>query len=162
MKTPTVEDLKAWARDNASIARTVLLATAHATVMREKVGAIQRGILAEMPLINDMEHSHKGELITDPALVYLCNDKAACTAYDAECDRRERAAGVKPDDMPTEHCPALVAEDMQRQAERSILASSGELFGIDADCLYLEKRKQWLGLVLGVCVKYMKDNRIAA
>lgn len=158
-----VNDLKKWAAENESIARTVFLSMAYAQLTRERVDAIERAILAEKPLINGMEHIHKGELITDPKLTYLCTDEAACAEYFAECDRRERAAGVKPADMPTSHCPALVAEDLQRQAEWCIIQSSAELFGIDPDMINtgLETRAKWLDLILGACAKDMKESRAA-
>ena len=86
-----------------------LLARARAELMREKIDEIQRAILKESPLKNDLEvrHGMKQELITDPKLVYLSEDEEACQDYFAECNKRERAAGLKPDDMKDEFCPDI-------------------------------------------------------
>ena len=107
----------------------VLVAMAHAQLMREKVDAIQREILAECPLTPGELALKLGEPepITDPKEVYLCEDAAQLEDYYAECDKRERAAGLKPADMEKEHCPALVAENIQMEAEHLMLDTFAEL-----------------------------------
>ena len=107
----------------------VLVAMAHAKLMREKVDAIKREILAECPLTpGDLAlKMGKSEPITDPKEVYLCEDAAQLEDYYAESDKRERAAGFKPADMEKEYCPALVAENIQMEAEHLMLDTFAEL-----------------------------------
>lgn len=107
----------------------VLMTMAHAQVMREEVDAIRREILAECPLTPGEFALKMGETtpITDPKDVYLCDDAAQLEDYYAECDKRERAARLKPADMTPEHCPALVAERVQRDAEHLMLDCFAEL-----------------------------------
>lgn len=136
--TPTLPQFKQWARENRHLARAVCKAQAVAETMREAVDKIQRQILLDVELYDDLAAEHGGrerQRITDPKLTYLSTDEAACQRYFAECNKRTRAAGLKPDDMPDEYCPALVAEDIQRRAERALLDSGGTLFGFTADSL---------------------------
>lgn len=111
----------------------VLMTMAHAQLMREKVDAIQREILAECPLTPGELATKMEETapITNPKDVYLCDDAAQLEDYYAECDKRTRAAGLKPVDMATEYCPALVAESAQREAEHLMLDCFAELIEFD-------------------------------
>lgn len=107
----------------------VLMTTAYAQLMREKVDAIRREILTECPLTPSELALKLGEPepITDPKEVYLCEDAAQLEDYYAESDKRERAAGLKPADMEKEYCPALVAENIQMEAEHLMLDCFAEL-----------------------------------
>ena len=107
----------------------VLMTMAYAQLMREKVDAIRREILTECPLTPGEFAMKMRETapITDPKSVYLCDDAAQLEDYYAECDKRERAARLKPADMAKEHCPALVAESAQREAEHLMLDCFAEL-----------------------------------
>lgn len=135
MTTPTLPQFKQWARENYNLAMAVCKAQAVAETMKEAVEKIQRQILREVELYDDLAAGRERQRITDPKLTYLSTDEAACQRYFAECNKRTRAAGLKPDDMPDEYCPALVAEDIQRKAERALLDSGGALFGFAADDL---------------------------
>lgn len=128
---------------------TYLLARTCAELKRRQVDAVQRAILAEHPLI-DALHT-PGARITDPQHVYMADD-AAWPQFYAECNRRERAAGIKPSDMPDEYCPALCAEDLQVQAENLILDLTAPVMGVSREQLYGENRKRWLELVCGLII----------
>lgn len=152
---PTLPQLKQWAKDNRRLALAVCAAQAYAETMREAVDKIQRQILAELPLYDDLMAEHKGterKRITDPKHTYLSQDEAACQRYFAECNTRTRAAGLKPADMPDEYCPALVAEHDQIKAERALLDSGGALCGFGSDDLWGELRDRGLKLFLGAAL----------
>lgn len=157
MRTPILEQFKTWARENHDLAMAVVKAQAYAQTMREQVDKIQRQVLKEVPLYDDLiaEHNHtERHRITDPKDTYLSKDDAAFQRYVMECSNRERAAGLKPATMPDEYCPALVAEDLQRKAERVLLDSGGSLFGISADDMVQpEHWREGLRLMLGASLK---------
>lgn len=126
----------------------VLMTMAHAQLMREEVGAIQREILAECPLTPGEFAMKMGETapITDPKDVYLCDDAAQLEDYYAECDKRERAEGIKPADMTAEYCPALVAESAQRNAEHLMLDCFAELIKFEGGGDFFRHRLLCRGL----------------
>ena len=134
-------------------------AVAKARVIREKVDAVQRTILTEMVLIDGTERE-RGR-ITDPKRTWMCRDDEVLHRYYAEVDSRLRAAGLKPDEMETDYCPALVAEDVQRKAEWAIFDTAStmlemELSGQELNsgllCMKkgLEKRQEFIDLTVGL------------
>lgn len=133
-----------------------LMARAYAETMREKVDEIHGEILRECPLTNDLDVKHgldEPRALTDPSKAYLCTDEVLLADYYAESDKRLRAAKLKPDDMPATHCPALVAERLQTEAEWALIKASGGPLGVTNNGLLqigrgLEKREQWIGLVV--------------
>ena len=138
--------------------QAVLLARAYAETMRARVDKIQREILAECPVRTAPEHLEQDptlpQYITEPKDTFLGTDMD-CEDYFAECNTRERAAGLKPDSMPDEHCPALVAEDIQRKAEWVLCGAAEEVFGVsqsDVLCAGLDKYRQWLDLLCKLVV----------
>lgn len=143
--------------------KAYLMARARAEVIRAEVDKIERAILAECPLTNGLEQEH-GEpprKITDPKHVYLCTDEALTSDYYAECNHRERKAGLKPADMPDTHCPALCAEHLVTQAEWAIETAAAVMLGLPFDgrelngrllSLGLEARHKFIDLVVGLVV----------
>jgi len=162
---PSLQEFQAWAAKSWPLAEAVLLATAAAKVVRADVDAIQRAILAERPLPMGAEYvadyPKLGGMITDPKHVFLCDDAAARKAYYAECDRRERAAGVKPVDMPATHCPALSAETRQLQAENALIGSGMQLLlrPGQAHLVYGQARAKLLALCMQACVQAHNEGR---
>lgn len=158
MKTPTIEEFKRWAAENHDLAMAVAQSQAYAQTMREAVDKIQRDVLKEIPLYDDLDAEHSGserKRITDPKRTWLSKDDAAFGRYVAECSKRERAAGIKPATMPDDYCPALVAEDLQMKAERALLDSGGALFGFSADQM-AGREELWqrgLRLMMGAALK---------
>lgn len=135
-----------------SYVNAYLMAQIRAETIREKVNVIQRDILSESPLspgelAAKCKHT---EPITDPKYIYLCDDQAQLADYFAEASKREREAGLKPDEMPDEHCPALVAEHFQTEVENMLIKAAGKPLGIDH--LYGELRKRFLDLVVRLVV----------
>lgn len=160
MKTPTVADVNTPAV--YSLVRSYLLARAYAETMRARVDEIQRAILEECPLPVDPEWLERtpgwfsSVTITEPKHSYLGTDEA-CADYYAECNARERAAGLKPDDMPDDRCPALVAESMLTDAENALIEESGRPFGVTNHKLLccrkgLETRQRWIDLITSLIV----------
>jgi len=138
--------------------RAYLLARANAEVMREAITKIETEILQESPL-TDARFEH-GKKITNPKDAWLADD-SEWADYFMEVNTRTRKAGLKPDDMPDDHCPALVAEHIQMQAEQLILENAADMMGLEFDgkelnhkllCLGLEKRQQFLDLVIKLVV----------
>lgn len=107
-----------------------IAARAHAELLREDVDKVDRELLAENPLPNTAGHGHD-KWITEPKYTYLCEDEDALERYYAERDARLRAAGLKPDGMPHDYCPALVAEHEQLKAERLLIKQAGQMLEIE-------------------------------
>jgi hypothetical protein len=162
-KSPTVQDF--LKPEIIHDVENYLLARTFAEHKREQVDAIETQLLTEHVLMatlctRDSKHcasrfpDDEPWRITQPKDMFMCEDEAAIREFYAELNRRERAAGIKPADMPDEHCPALCAETIQTQAEAVLIDSSGRLYGITADMLYLEKRDKWIDLVIRMLVNH--------
>ena len=110
-----------------------LVKKAFCEVMQKSVQKIQRQALVEIEMFNDMsiKHGIAKKRIADPKLTYLCEDESATQEYYVYCDREERQAGLKPDSMPFEHCPALVAESALTRSKWAIL--DGAVIMLDMD-----------------------------
>ncbi len=137
-----------------SCVNAYLMARAYAETMREKVDAIHREILTECPIYAD---KHEGRQIFKSGDLYLCTNDALCQDFYEEADKRLRAAKLKPDNMPVDHCPALVAEHLQVKTEWLLIGAAGEPFGITNDKLLctpngLENRQKFIDLVVSLIV----------
>lgn len=151
----------------------LITSMAIAKTMRAKVDAIQRTVLQDIALYNDLEVELSGPRrlrvertrIYDPKHSYQSEDDAAINAYYAACDAAERAAGLKPDGMDLDHCPALVAEHEQLKAEWNVLDAAAVMLDLEFDGQELnnrllcekngkglEQRRQFLDLVIGAVV----------
>ena len=142
-----------------------LMAKTYALCMRERVDEVQRAILAECPLDTDPQWIEKGrtdEKITDPKHTYLATE-VHFRDYQEECNHRLRKLGIKPDDMPDEHCPALVAEHLQVQAEWLLLEYGWNAIG-GADNgwknLYGPEREKFLDLMCKIVVNHPKYKAV--
>src|SRR3990167_7883964 len=123
MKTPTLPQFKAWTQSNHRLARAVCLAQAFAQVERERVTKY-------IALVFEQYHffDQAGTKITEPERLYLSQDEALCSRYYEHCDRAHREHGFT---GPRGHCPALEAQELQRQAEAALLDAGCELMEID-------------------------------
>lgn len=133
IRRPTVEDLKAWARDHRDLAMTVAKAQAFASVERERVDAYERPIFDRYTFTDDMlaHHNEPGvakRVLTDPKQLYLSEDEERVAAYYAECEVAHRAHGYQGEEGT---CPALVAEDLQFRAEALLLDALAGFIGTD-------------------------------
>ena len=105
------------------------------------------------------EHfGNTGERITDPKLLYLCEDEATLKDYYAWCDRAHRKAGY---DLSPGHCPALVAEHEQNKTEHAFLAYTDSVLGTPFADTYLENRDKALRLIFGIALKNPQTERLA-
>jgi hypothetical protein len=137
-----------------------LMSRAYAETMRQRVDAIERAILTECPIYADTDRrcsTGTPEQIFSGKDLWLCSDEALCADFYAEANKRERAAGLKPDSMPDDHCPALVAEHLQLQMEWKLIDESGRPFGVNSGNIMccsngLENRQKWIDLVVGFVV----------
>lgn len=140
-----------------------LLARANAEVMREKVNQVYREVLEIHPLYTDFMAERREEIkrVTDVEDMYLSTDEATCGEVYRDANLTLREMGLKSDDMPDEHCPALVAEELQRDTEHLILEASSDMLELDFNghelkhrllCLGLEKYKKFIDLVVGLVV----------
>ena len=133
---------------------------AMAEVTRQEVDKVQRAVLAEFAIMGIREHNGS-ERITDPNRTYLCNNEADLDWYYRVVDARLRLAGLKPDDMDRDYCPALVAEDRQRKAEWAIIDEAAQMLGVlegkgefNSALLCakdgLQKRQEFIDLTVGL------------
>lgn len=110
-----------------------LLTKAQYEVIKEKVDKVYTEILTEpqFAIYNDMEirqeRATEKRLITDSSKMYLSDDEETCKAIYIEADKRLKALGIKPQEMKTEFCPALVANDQLNKAQRALIESVGQM-----------------------------------
>lgn len=135
-----------------------------AEVTRDKVNTIETEILTECPLMVSDEWSERGRLdgpITDPKHTYLCDKGPELEDYYLETNKRLRDAGIKPDEMPDTHCPALVAEHDLIKIERLLLGAAAVMLklGIDGKelnqqlmCSGMKQRQKFIDLLVGLVV----------
>lgn len=136
----------------------VLLAKAYAETKREQVEAVKREELAKVAYMVAPEHldGDAPERITEPKNDWLMTP-ADFADYLAHLDKVERERGIKPDDMPAEHCPALVAESLLVDAENLLIDIAWSHVSPDGTMngrtmLYLEKRERFIDLICGLVV----------
>ena len=110
-----------------SAVRAYLMARAYAETMREKVDEVYREILTECPVYAD-QFGHTEQILNSKDL-YLCSDDTLCQDAFEIANHRLRAVGLKPDNMPDSHCPALVAENIQMEAEQLVIDNMAEALG---------------------------------
>jgi len=145
-----------------SAVNAYLMARTYAETMREAVDKIQRAVLQEYPMDVAQEWVDKGMekegAITEPKHTYLASDVDA-KRYFAECNQRTRKAGLKPDSMPDEYCPALVAESLLCDTEQLLARCGAEMMGHDGDeflhkllCAGMEKYHTFTDLITGLVV----------
>lgn len=102
-----------------------------AEAVRKQVDAVQRQVLTEIPLYNDLavEHGLDKERIAEPGQVYLSQDENTLGRYYKAIDAKLRELGIKPADMQLDYCPALVAENEQTKAERALIDEAAKMLG---------------------------------
>ena len=138
---------------------TYLLARTLAEVTRKEVDAIETEILAEMPPFRATLCGEDGHRITNPRDLYLAEGQdEQMEAYYAETDKRLRAAGIKPDDMADDFCPACVAESLLLDTERLIIETGAPMVGQGDDfadkllCGKMEHRDKFIDLTVRLVV----------
>lgn len=96
-----------------------LVTRAYAETMRERVDETHKDILTECPVYADQ--FDRTRQILKSGDLYLCSNDDLCQDFYDEANHRLRKLKIKPDDMPNEHCPALVAEEIQRNTRRLLI-----------------------------------------
>lgn len=144
MRTPTVNEFKRWAKQNRPLAVNALNARAHAELERERVAAYIRPVFESFTWPAGMD----GHAITGHKDIYLCEDEELCRRYFDACDAAHRLHGFT---GPKDHCPALVAESEQIQAENLLLREGCALMGIERESLFGDLRARFLETLLGAC-----------
>jgi len=148
----------------AGYAYIAALAATQATA--EIVEPIQAQVLTGFAFYNDLEtereRSRPRRRITDPNDLYLSTDEEQVSAYYAAVDKALRENGIKPDDMPADHCPLLVAKHHQTKAEWTLIEAAARMLGDDEPEEFnnkllcqrngLEKRHEFIELTAALVV----------
>lgn len=148
-----------------SAVNAYLMARTFAEVKREKVDGIVAEVLQDIPMYNDLGQ----ELWDAPPRrlekreeVYLCTDEELLDKYYRIVDAVERERGIKPDDMEFDHCPALVAEELQRTTERVMIECAVESFNLNVSkeailsylCGSIERYEKFIDLCVRLVVNH--------
>ena len=156
-KNLTVKDITPAMRSSV---KAYLLSRAYAKTMRAAVDKVHREILTECPIYRDKHTGRRGPggaQIFKSSDLYLCSNDNICQDFYNEADYRLRKAGLKPDDMLKDYCPALVAEHLQMDAEHLVIESTAEMLG-EEDFLHrllcngMDKYHKFINLVTGMIV----------
>lgn len=125
MIQPTVTDFKKWALENQPLALVACAAKAHAQTEKDRVDAYILPIFEKY----DFRCEESGEKITNPVQLYLVSDLQddQCTQFYADCDKAHQEHGFEGEEG---FCPALMAHHLQIDAERVLIHSLGEFFGV--------------------------------
>ena len=132
----------------------VLLAMTLAQVERERMNKLDRELLAATAynVAPEFAHGRPIERITDPKLAYLMGDEDAAE-YHAERQQRIDAMGYR---LPRGHCPALCAEEVQREAESVLIGAALVFFPTCTQdsllCAGLGKHGQYVDLLVRMIV----------
>jgi hypothetical protein len=135
----------------------VLMARVFAESERERVDDIARKVLSEQNYYGRKDY-HSGDRITDPKKSWLLDDQSFAT-YHAKMQAIHLANGFA--DAAKGFCPALVAEEVERQAEHVLIECAAEFFpGVTVNALLcgtkerrgLECYKHFIDLCIGLVV----------
>ena len=117
-----------------------------AEVEKKRVAAYIAPVFARFSFVDDI-----GAAITDPELLFCCDDEAMCVAYYAACDVAHRERGFTGE---AGRCPALITAHETLKAEWAVLASMEQFVGLDDGALSrtMEIRAEALKLAAGVAL----------
>jgi len=122
----TIENAKAASRELVSAVNAVLMAKAYALCERERMDKLDTELLQKFPIYSAGKHGRPVERITNGKDMFLADlDSADVVFHYAERQHRINEMGYK---LPDGHCPACVAEELQRAAERLLIDSAVEYF----------------------------------
>lgn len=147
MRTPQINEFKAWAQANSDLAKAVLLAQAFAKIERERVDAYILPMFEAREFYREKKWG--GERITEYKDLYLTDLKSPeYLQFCADCDAAHRAHGF---DGEPGYCPALIADDVRRKAESALIDAGCKL--MDIDHIYnMKHRADMLKLLMGACL----------
>lgn len=163
MKTPTLYQFKAFARDHAELAYAVAMAQAFAQVERERVSAYIQPLfeLYDFYVCDQFAERIGRERITDPDRLYLTDlESPQYLDFVEQCDVEHRKHGFT---GPKGHCPALVADELRRVAERTLIGEGCRFMGIEPDALWrnMGAHSKMLDLLMGACLKARVERKAA-
>ncbi len=127
MKKLTIPGLKKWASKVRPLIVDMLSKRAFAEVEKKRVAAYIAPVFARFSFVDDA-----GAAITDPELLYCCDDEAMCAAYYTACDAAHREHGFMGE---AGKCPALVAAHETLKVEWAVLESMERFVGLDGGAL---------------------------
>lgn len=140
----------------------VLLSQTHAAIMREKIDAIDRECMDHLAPIDQYD----GTEITDPRKLWHMDDASAKMYYAFKHDML-KTRGYTVSEVG--ECPALVAENLLRLAQRNLVDGATEFFPtMTADkliCAGLPKYFEYIRLIIGLVTNhpnYRKPELTAA
>lgn len=151
MKT-TLDTVKKASKALRTPVNAVILAQAHAELMRAKCDTIQRRLLGEREYFTSAEWEPRLAVkrVVEPRLSYLMSDEDSAV-YLAALDAAYREAGYT--ELEPGQCPALIAEHLLMLAERALFECAERFFPeIQAGHLYGANRKKYLELLQGMVV----------
>lgn len=151
MKTPTLNEFKAFSKKTAPAARAILMARINAEMTRERVNAYIAPVFASFaftygPLGEKCGLTGK---IETPENLYLCGNEEMLAAFYAASDVAHREHGFT---GGVGYCPALIAENLVIEAENALIELAEPLFGIKGYALGRERTK-YIELLLGSALK---------
>lgn len=151
IKKPTPADFRR--PEVITAAHQVLTCRALAATLRAAVDKIGQALLETThPLTNE-----DGERITATRWAWRAYSGEGWHAWRAACVAEEHRSGLRAEGWNDDLCPALVAEEGTRQAERALIDVSGEPFGVSHEKLMsgadgMANREKWLELTLGLAL----------
>ncbi|HSW45461.1 MAG TPA: hypothetical protein VLM89_07815 [Phycisphaerae bacterium] len=142
------EQADAMAKALETCVNAVLLAKVYAQVQREKMDGLDRRLLAEIEVIDQWT----GKRITDPKFAWCMTEEQTRPYYDRR-NQELRAMGY---DLPADYCPALLAEEVVRVAERNLVVAAEQFFpDLTVDALLslgLDAYHRYIDLLMGLVV----------
>ena len=132
----------------------VLVRQTHAELLREKVDAVYREILAEIPTYVDPKFKREPNTrILENKDLWLAGEEAWTKVY-AEGNKRLLEQGIKPADMDSEFCPALVAEHEFSKAKHLLIETASPATQITLDMVSgsLESYRKLIDLLIGLII----------
>ena len=141
-------------------AHQVLTCRALAATMRQAVDKIGQALLETTHPLTDED----GQRITQTRFAWRAYSGEGWQAWRAACVAEEHRSGLRAEGWNDELCPALVAEEGTRQAERALIDLSGERFGVTHGKLMshadgMANREKWLELTLNLALSRKGDVR---
>ena len=125
---------------------SLMTARAFSVTMRRAVAKVHRKILLETPIYANQFDETK-QIVSSKNL-YLTDDDTACNNFYVESDIILKNAGIKPDDMGVEFCPALVAERLVTLNENLLIEACVPVFRVSREQLYkIDLRNKFINLV---------------
>lgn len=140
-------------------AEILWLAMARRDYVEPIVETYKRGILARHRWAPDPEYGADLTVVLDPKHSYLLSPEHS-EIYFRESNEARQDAGLFA--QTPDHCPALVAQDDVRKAERAMVDLLEPITGLDADgliCSGLANYKQYVELSLGLLIPFCNAKK---